>query len=120
MGYGKDSAGNRVAKFTVANRSTLPLLRESHCRVEYRNDAHLVPSFHVAEPNSLNPGQSETLVVPAAANRGAWRVAFKVLKIDRRFKALDWAGKQSLLPEGLSARHYNDRIEFTWSDWIAD
>ena len=45
-------------------------------------------------------------------------MAFKVLKVDRRFKAVDWAGKHSLFSHGVHTRHYNDGIEFSWSDWM--
>ena len=117
-GYTNDNTGERVAKFTISNRSGLSIKRESHCDVEYKTDPHLLPSFHVGMPVVLDPGHSEDVRVPAPRNHGPWRVGFKVLRIDTRFKIADGARSRSLLPEQLYTRLYNARIKWMWSEWI--
>jgi len=117
-GYTNDNAGERLARMTVTNRSGLALRRESHGRVEYRTGPQKISGFHVAIPVSLSSGQSEVYLVPAPTNRGMWRVAFKILRVDRRFEMVDRARQRSLLPQRLHERLYNDRIELCWSDWI--
>lgn len=119
-GYTNNSAGERMAKLTLTNQSEFVVLRESHCRVEYRADPHLVPSFHVAMPITLNPGQIENVLVPAPTKRGTWRVAIRSLDVDRRFQTADWAYRHSMLPKKLHTRLYNDRIDLSWSDWIEE
>ena len=120
VGYGTDAAGERTAEFMLTNRGDLGLLRETHCRVEYQADPHSVPSFSVAPARALVPGESETVAIPAPSGRGAWRAGFKLLKQDRRFDAIDWANRHSLIPDGLRTENYNARIQASWGDWIAD
>jgi hypothetical protein len=118
--YGTDSQGRRTAEFTLTNRSEHTLLRESHCRVEFQDDPHSVPAYDVSQPRSLTPGETETVVIPAPANQGPWRAGFKVLKQDRRFEAVDWANRNSLIPQAIYHRNYNGRIEVSRSEWIAE
>ena len=65
-----DSAGQRVARFTVTNVSELPVIRESGGRVEYQIHPNLVPSIHVAEPTQILPGKSEIVMAPVPKNHG--------------------------------------------------
>jgi hypothetical protein len=120
VGYATDAAGDRTAEFMLTNRGDLLLLRETHCRVEYQDDPQFVQSFSVAPARALVPGESETVTIPAPPERGAWRAGFNVLKQDRRFDAVDWANKHSLIPDAVRTRNYNARIKISWGDWIAD
>jgi hypothetical protein len=120
VGFAKDSAGERMATFTLTNVDRLPVMRESHCRVEYRNDAHLVPSFHVAEPTQLDPGQVETVSVPAPSNRGPWRVGFKTVRMSRQINAAKAARSTSGFSEWLYTRLYNDTSSVSFGNWIAE
>lgn len=120
VGYGTDAAGERTATFTLTNGGDLLLLRETHCRVEYQDDQHLVPSYSVAPTRALVPGESETVAIPAPPGRGAWRVGFKAQKQDHGFDAIDWANKHSLIPDAVRTRNHNARIKVSRSEWIAD
>lgn len=120
VGYGTDAAGERTAEFLLTNHGDLLLLRETHCRVEYQDDPQWVPSFNIGPARSLVPEESESVAIPAPSDRGPWRAGFKFLKQDRRFAAIDWANKHSLIPEAVRTPNYNARIKISWGEWIAD
>jgi hypothetical protein len=120
IGFANDTAGQRMAKFTLTNVDRAPVIRESHCRVEYRQDIHLVPSFHVAEPTELSPGQSETVSVPSPPGRGISRVAFKAVRMSRQLQAAKAARGTSSLSDSIYTRLYNNTTSLSFSEWIDD
>jgi hypothetical protein len=120
IGFANDSAGQRIAKFALTNVDRLPVIRESHCRVEYLRDVHLVPSFHVAEPTELGPGQSETVSVPSPPDRGPSRVGFKAVRMSRQVEAAKAARGTSSLSESIYARLYNHTTSLSYSEWIEE
>jgi hypothetical protein len=121
LDFTNDSSGQHFARFTVTNRSTLAVKRESHCHMQLRDHPATFPGYHVALPVLLQPGDSEVVLVPVPTNRGPWRVALKAIRVDTGYRLVDTATRTTGSSR-LWTRWHNRHIELCWStgegEWI--
>ncbi len=103
-GYTNDSRNTLLAKFRIVNQGERSILRIGMYHLDTKQhpfDSTKPTNFFGLSPfrgHMLDPGQSETIAIPAVTNEGAWRAIL-------RFENYGW---RMSVRDKLGPMHIND------------
>jgi len=121
-GYTNGPVGTRSAVFTITNRGRRPIARGRSYWIESRsNPGHpATPSFPSLPSTALlQPGQWESVLIPAPAASGDWRVALDCSAYGSRQKLNAWLSRPSAAIVAGRWRSLSITVQRVRSDWVS-
>ena len=122
LGYTNNSAGTRVAVFSINNRSQFPIRRERYYETHVLTNGTWAPQPTVHLPYArgpvIPPNQNEVWTIDVPAREGRWRVVFPYVEHQTPFEEMKEAIRKKL--RGLGFRSRRPRPTYAgFSDEVA-